>query len=58
MEYSILSSLTLSKQKYYDDLNKRSNKRRALIYTRRDLLDTKPSETLVTSFNEFVFIIN
>ncbi|CAF2133498.1 unnamed protein product, partial [Rotaria magnacalcarata] len=34
-----------------DDLNRRSSKRRALTYARRDLLDTKPSELSVASSN-------
>ncbi|CAF4335898.1 unnamed protein product, partial [Rotaria magnacalcarata] len=51
MECSILSSLKLSKQKHNDDLNRRSSKRRALTYARRDLLDTKPSELSVASSN-------
>ncbi|CAM4953861.1 unnamed protein product [Rotaria socialis] len=51
MECSILSSLKLSKQKHNDDLNRRSTKRRAFTYARRNLLDTKPSELSVASSN-------
>ncbi|CAF3601711.1 unnamed protein product [Rotaria socialis] len=51
MECSILSSLKLSKQKHNDDLNRRSTKRRALTYARRNLLDTKPFELSVASTN-------
>ena len=56
MEYSILSSLTLSKKKHHNDLNQRSGKGCALTYTRRDLLDTKPSEASVESSNKLVVI--
>ncbi|CAF3190019.1 unnamed protein product, partial [Rotaria socialis] len=51
MERSILSSLKLSKQKHNDDLNRRSTKRRALTYARRNILDTKPFELSVASSN-------
>lgn len=56
MEYSVLSSLRLSKKKYRGDLDKRSSKRRAITYIRRDLLDTKPSEVLLSSSNRLVVI--
>ncbi|CAF3631221.1 unnamed protein product [Rotaria sp. Silwood1] len=51
MEYNVLSSLALCKQKRRGRLNERNSKRRALTNIRRNLLDTTHSEVCAASSN-------